>query len=150
MWFHISFGPPERVFAESIHKQGLDNRIETTGSVLKIGGDQLSEIRNISFGTQDGIAMDFELSQRCNHGFDRGNLYPMGFPIRITDGLAKGPNIRPKFSRRFRKSWIRFHDWASSKRRMTEENEMPIALQTSRSSTISNRRSPDSYLLTND
>src|ERR1019366_7783420 len=71
-------------------------------------------------------------------------------PCCVTDLLADGADVCPKMLGQIHKLLVGNHCRDFSSRCTNSWSEMPIASQIWRISKMSRRRSPDSYLLTND
>ena len=134
-----------------VHQQGADDIIErgrTITEILSQAGQEDTGMRPTWYSCIRGGAR--KLGECLLNFRHRRNLDASCFAIRIASLFADSPNVRPEGLGKANETAIRLHPPSFSRCRTNSSSDWPRALQTKRSSSTSSRRSPDSYLLTND
>src|SRR5271157_880174 len=132
-----------------VHQAGLNESVESAGAVVEIGVERLRQLGG-SIGLQQPGAVQPQAIQSLGHLLD-GRDFDLALAANgVANFLADRADISPERPALVQKCGVWSHFSASSRRRMNSGSGMPMTWQTSRNSRISRRRSPDSYLLTND
>src|SRR5208282_3478292 len=140
----------QRFSFPGVHEKRPNGSIEGSCAIAKIVSQMPRQLRRLPARSAELGCRQRKLGESNLDFLLAWNLDLLSQPVCVAYFFADGPDVRPERLRQADKAGGWPHRRPFSSRRTNSWSETPTARQTRRSSRTSKRRSPDSYLLTND